>query len=323
MIDRRFAVVVALTLGLLFDSSSTEAQPGGKTYRIGWLAPAANPDNLGAFRSGLRTLGYVEGNNVVIEERYADDRDQQLIDAATGLARRNLDVIVTDGSAATTALKRAAASTPVVFVSGDPVAMGLVSSLSRPGGAMTGFAILSTELNVKRLELLRAAVPRASRLGVLHEPHHRQSIIPPIEAGARSLGFQVTRLEVRAAGDIDGAFAAAVRERVAVVMPVASALFHAEKQHMVSLAAKHRLPTMYENRAFAEAGGLMSYGPNVTDIFRRAATYVVRILSGTKPADLPIEQPTKFELVINLRTAKTLGLTIPRSLVLQADHVIE
>jgi ABC-type uncharacterized transport system substrate-binding protein len=323
MIDRRHAVVVALTLGLLFGSSSTEAQPAGKTYRIGWLAPAANPGNLGAFRSGLRTLGYVEGNNLVIEQRYAEDRDQQLIDAATGLARRNLDVIVTDGSAATTALKRAATSTPVVFVSGDPVAMGLVSSLSRPGGTMTGFAIISTELNVKRLEFLREALPRASRLGVLHEPRHRQSIIPPIEAGARSLGFQLMQLEVRAAGDIEGAFAAAVRERVAVVMPVASALFHAEKQHLVSLAAKHRLPTMYENRAFAEVGGLMSYGPDIADIFRRAATYVDRILTGTKPADLPVEQPTKFELVINLKTAKTLGLTIPRSLLLQADHVIE
>jgi len=323
MIDRQFAVVVGLTLGLLFGSISTEAQPSKKTYRIGWLAPAANRDNLGAFRSGLRTLGYVEGKNVVIEERYAEDRDQEMIGAATEMARRNLDVIVTDGAAATTALKRAAASTPVVFVSGDPVAMGLVSSLSRPGGAMTGFAILATELNVKRLELLREALPRAFRLGVLHEPRHRQSIIPPIEAGARSLGFQVTRLEVRAAGDIDGAFATAVKERVSVVMPVASALFHAEKQHLVSLAAKHRLPIIYENRAFAEAGGLMSYGPDVTDIFRRAATYVDRILTGTKPADLPVEQPTKFELVINLKTTKTLGVTIQRSLVLRADHVIE
>ena len=230
---------------------------------------------------------------------------------------------MTDGSAATTALKRTAASTSVVFVSGDPVAMGLVASLSRPGGTMTGFAIISTELNVKRLELLRETIPQASRLGVLHEPRHRQTIIPPIAAGAHSLGFQLTRLEVRAAADIEGAFAAAAREGVAVVMPVASALFHAEKHKLVSLAAKHRLPTVYENRAFAEAGGLMSYGPDVADIFRRAATYVDRIITGTKPADLPIEQPTKFDLVINLKTAKALRLTIPPSLLARADQVIE
>jgi ABC-type uncharacterized transport system substrate-binding protein len=318
--DRRRFLLTSLA-GALAAPIAAEAQPAGKIYRVGWLAPASNPDTLAAFRSGLRTLGYVEGNNVVIEQRYGEDGDEQLVRAAAGLVRSNLDVIVTDGSAATIALKRT--SVPVVFVSGDPVAMGLVSNLSRPGGTMTGFAIIATELNVKRMQLLREALPQASRLGVLHEPRHRQSIVPRIEAGARSLGFRLLLLEVRAGADIEGAFATAARERVAVVMPVASALFHAERQQLVSLAAKHRLPTMHENRAFAEAGGLMSYGPDMADIFRRAATYVDKILKGGKPADLPVEQPTKFELVINLKTAKALGLTIPPSLLQRADEVIE
>jgi len=323
MIAGRRALLLSLALGLVCASSPAGAQPAGKTYRIGWLAPGANPDNLGAFRAGLRALGYLEGQNVVLEPRYAEGRDEQLLAAATALSRSNLDVVVTDGSVATAAMKQAAPAAAVVFVSGDPVAMGLVSSLSRPGGAMTGFAIISTELNVKRLELLRETLPRATRLGILHEPRHRKSILPAIEAGARTLGFQLMRLEVRTAGNLEGAFAAAVKERVAAVVPVASALFHAEKQQLVSLAAKHHLPTVYENRAFVEAGGLMSYGPDVADVFRRAATHVDRILKGTRPADLPVEQPTKFELVINQRTARALGLTIPNALLLQADRVIE
>jgi putative tryptophan/tyrosine transport system substrate-binding protein len=319
--NRRRFLLTSL-IAVVTGPRAVQAQ-AGKTHRIGWLAPAPNPNNLGAFRNGLRSLGYVEGNNVVVEQRYAEEGNEHLDRAAAGLVRSSLDVIVTDGSAATVALKRAATTSPVVFVSGDPVAMGLVSSLSRPGGTMTGFAIISTELNVKRLELLRETIPQASRLGVLHEPRQRRDIIPPIAAGARSLGFELTRLEVRAAADFDGAFTTAVRERVAVVMPVASALFHAERHKLVNLAARHRMPTIYENRAFAEAGGLMSYGPDVADIFRRAATYVDRILTGTKPADLPVEQPTKFDLVINLKTAKALGLTIPPSLLARADQVIE
>jgi len=312
-------------LSVLVAVRTAEAQQSGRVYRIGWLAPSANNDNLDAFRSGLRTLGYVEGTSVVIEPQYAEGGgEQQLVGAAAQLGRRRLDVIVTDGSAATAALKRQAISTPVVFVSGDPIALGLVTNLSRPGGTMTGFAIIATELNVKRLELLSGMFPRNSRLGLLHEPRHRHSMIAPIEAAARSLGFPLIRLEVRAAAEIERVFATAVREHVTVVMPMASALFHAEKQHLVSLAAKYRLPAMYESRAFAEAGGLMSYGADVAAIFRRAATYVDRILRGeAKPADLPVEQPTKFDLVINVKTAKALGLSIPPSLLQRADHVIE
>jgi putative ABC transport system substrate-binding protein len=320
-LDRRRFLLTSLA-SVVSRPLAVQAQTG-KTHRIGWLAPVPNPNNLGAFRAGLRPLGYIEGENVVIEQRYAEEGNDQLNRAAAVLAYSNLDVIVTDGSAATLALKRAATTSPVVFVSGDPVAMGLVSNLSRPGGTMTGFAIIAVELNVKRLELVRDTIPHASRLGVLYEPRQRRDMIPPIAAGARSLGFELTRLEVRTAGDFEAAFNTAVRERVAAVMPVASALFHAEKEKLISLAAKHRIPAIYEGQAFAEAGGLMSYGPDVADIFRRAATYVDRILTGTRPADLPVEQPRKFELVVNLKTAKALGLAIPASLLARADRVID
>jgi putative ABC transport system substrate-binding protein len=187
---------------------------------------------------------------------------------------------------------------------------------------MTGFAILAAELNVKRIELLREVLPQASRIGVLHERRQRR-ILAPIEEGARKLGFQVIRLEARGAADMEEIFATAMKERVGGVMPVASALFHAEKQRLVDLSTRHRLPAIYESRAFTEVGGLMSYGPDMVDVFRRVGAYVHRILTGTRPADLPVEQPTTFELVINQKTASALGLTIPRSLLLQATNVIE
>jgi putative ABC transport system substrate-binding protein len=317
------AFLTTLAGGLLAAPLTVEAQPAAHLYRIGWLAPAANLDNLDAFRASLRWLGYVEGTNLTIEPRYAGGALEDLAVAAATLMRSKPDVIVTDGSAAAAAAKRTTSAIPIVFVAGDPVGMGLIPLLSKPGGNLTGLAIISTELNVKRMELLRELFPRESRLGVLYEPRQLKKMIPPMEAGARSLGFQLFRLEARSSDDIDAAFSAAVRERVAAVMPVASALFHAEKQRLVRLAAKHRLPTIYENRAFPEAGGLMSYGPDVQEVFRRAATFVDRILKGSKPADLPVEQPTKFELVINLKTARTLGLTIPPSLLQRADQVIE
>ena len=188
---------------------------------------------------------------------------------------------------------------------------------------MTGLALISTDLNVKRLELLKEAFPRMSLLGVLYESWQASLMIPPIDAGARSLGLSLTHLEVRGVGDIEPAFTAAIRKHVDTVMPVSSALFDAEKQRLITLAAKHRLPTMYEHRSFPEAGGLMSYGPDIQDVFRRAATYVDKILKGARPADLPVEQATKFELVINLKTAKALGLTIPQSVMQRADQVIE
>ena len=318
---RRIALAVVLAVSLLAAVLASEAQPVSKTYRIGWLAPAPIPENLEAFRSGLRVLGYVEGNNVAIEQRNAVGK-LPLAAAAAEVVRINPDVIVADGSSAAIALKPMVGSIPLVFVSGDPVGWGLVPSLSRPRH-MTGLALISTDLNVKRLGLLKEAFPRISRLGILYEPRHAKNMIPPVEAGARALALSLTRLEVREVDDIESAFAVAVRERVDAVMPVSSALFDAEKHRLVSLAARHRLPTIYEHRAYPEAGGLMSYGPDIRDVFRRAAGYVDKILKGAKPADLPVEQPTKFELVINLKTAKALGLTIPPSVLARADQVIE
>jgi putative ABC transport system substrate-binding protein len=316
----RALVAILLVLG---GALGAWAQPSTKSYRIGWLAPAANPDNVQALRDGLRALGYTDAVQVVIDSRYPGSGPAQLAGAAAELLRTRPDVIVTDGSAASLAVKRATTSVPVVFVSGDPVRSGLVPNLARPGGNLTGFAVVGSELNVKRLELLREALPRLARVGVIYEPWQERTMVPPLEADARARGLHVTRLAVRSADDLDQAFLAAVRDRVGAVMPVASALFHAEKERFVTLAAHHRLPTMYENHVFAEAGGLMSYGPDVQEIFRRAAAQVDRILKGAKPADLPIEQPTKFRLVLNLDTARTLGVTLPPSLLLRADQVID
>jgi len=320
--DRRAFIGVAVG-GLLAAPLAAEAQQAGKVYRIGWLSAGPILDNLDAFRSGLRALGYFEGHNIAIEPRYAVDQRKPLAVAAAEIVRINPDVIVTDGNAAAAAMKSKAGSIPVVFVSGDPIGLGLIPSLSRPGGNLTGFAIVSTELNVKRLELLREAFPRLARIAVLYEARQAMTMIPPMEAGARSLGLTVTRLEVRGADEIAPAFALALREHVDTVMPVSSALFDAEKRRLVRLAAQYHLPTIYEHRAFPQVGGLMSYGPDIHEVFRRVAGYVDKIFKGASPGDLPVEQPTTFELVINLKTAKALGLTIPPSLLQRADQVIE
>jgi ABC-type uncharacterized transport system substrate-binding protein len=320
--DRR-VFLCTLAAGLLTAPLAAGAQQTGNVYRIGWLAIGPIPDNLDAFRGGLRALGYVEGHNIAIEQRYALGQAKSLAVAAADVVRLNPDIIVTDGNAAAAAVKSKAGLIPVVFVSGDPVGLGLIPSLSRPGGNLTGFALISTELNVKRLGLLREAFPRLARIAVLYEERQAMTLIPPMEAAARLLGITITRLEVRRADEIERAFALAIKERVETVMPVSSALFDVEKRHLVRLAAKHHMPTMYEHRAFPQVGGLMSYGPDIHEVFRRVAGYVDKILKGARPGDLPVEQPTKFELVINLKTAKVLGLTIPPSLLQRADQVIE
>jgi len=317
VITRR-AFVGGLSGGLL--AAQAEAQQSGKIYRVGWLASAPIPENLHALRNGLRAIGYVEGDNLVIEQRYGSGK-VALATAAAEILGTHPDIIVTDGTLAALAVK--AAPIPVVFVSGDPVGMGLIPSLPRPGGNLTGLALVSTDLNVKRLELLKEAFPLMSQVGVLYESRQAKLMIPPVEVGARALGLSLTHLEVRGVGDIEPAFRLALRKHVEAIIPVSSALLDAEKQRLITLAAKHRLPTIYEHRPFPEAGGLMSYGPDIQDVFRRAATYVDKILKGAKPADLPIEQPTKFELVINLKTAKALGLTIPPSLLARADEIIQ
>jgi len=301
---------------------TVQAQQAGNMYRVGWLASAPIPENLQAFRGGLRALGYVDGTNLVIDQRYAAGK-KPLAAAAAEMLQSRPAVIVTDGSVVAIAVKANAAAIPVVFVSGDPIGMGLVPSLSRPGGNLTGLALVSTELNVKRLGLLKEAFPNVSRLVILYEARQAKLMIPPIDAGARSLGLSVTHLEVRDVEDIEPAFAAALRKRVEAVMPLSSALLDAEKQRLVILAGKHRLPAIYEHRPFPKAGGLMSYGPDIQEVFRRAARYVDRILKGARPAELPVEQATKFELVINLRTANALGVSIPQSVLVRADQVLE
>ncbi len=320
---RRIGLAIVLAVSLTLASLVAEAQQTGKVYRIGWLAPASLPTTLDAFRDGLRVFGYVEGNNLVIEQRYANGKPERLAGLVAELVGAKADVIVTTGNQATAAAKTTTGAIPVVFVAGDPVEAGFVASLARPGGNMTGVNTLPGELNAKRLELLKEALPKVSRVAVLFEPRQLSTSIPPIETAASLLGLQVTRLEVHGAYDFERALAAAARSHVGALMPVSSALFHGERQRIISLAAKHRLPAIYEHRDFAEAGGLLSYGPDILFLNRRVAAYVDKIFKGAKPTDLPVEQPTKFELVINLKTAKALGLTIPQTILLQAAQVIE
>lgn len=318
---RRVALFALLVL--LGAPLAVPAQSPGRPFRIAWLSPAPSPGNVEALGAGLRALGYADGTGFVIEAHHPGSAPAQLASAAAELVRTRPDVVVTDGSAATLAVKGATSSLPIVFVTGDPVAAGIVPNLSRPGGNLTGFAVIGRELNGKRLELLREAIPRLTRVGIVYESWQAPTMIPPLEGQARGIGLQVTRLPVEGAGDFEQAFSAAAREHVGAVMPLASALFHAEKDRIVRLAARHRLPTMYENDVFPEAGGLMSYGPDVQEIFRRAAAQVDRILRGARPAELPVEQPTKFQLVVNLDTARVLGLTLPAPLLLRADRVID
>jgi putative ABC transport system substrate-binding protein len=316
------ALVPILALSLLAAPLAAWAQPVGP-LRVGWLSAGAHPF-ITAFRAGLRDLGYVEGQTVVIEERYAEGQPGRLRDLAQELIVRRVDVFVTSGSAAALAAKEATTTVPIISIISDPVAVGLVGSLARPGGNLTGLALLSADLSVKWLELLGEALPQLKRVGVLGDTSGSSNTqFGRMRAAASALGLSLVPLEARDTVGIDAAFTKALSERVGALIPVSSPVFAAEKQRIVALAAKHRLPVMYEHRDFVDSGGLMSYGPNLSDVFRRAAVYVDRIVKGAKPADLPVEQPTKFDLVINLKTAKALGLTIPQSLLQRADQVIE
>ena len=292
-----------------------------RQIRVGWLSTGRHPF-IDAFRQGLRDLGYVEGRNLVIEERYAEGKNERLPELARDLIRANVDVVVTSGGPATRAAARAAPTLPVVGFAGDLVAAGLVRSLAHPGGNVTGFNTLSPDLAVKWIEFFKAAVPKLARVAVLFDTapgRQRQQV----EATARQLGLQLVTLEARDGDEVDRAFARAAREHCDGIVVLASPMFAALKQEIVALAERHRIAAMYEHRDFVEAGGLMSYGPDLRDVFRRAAIYVDRIVKGARPGDLPVEQPTKFELVINSRTAKALGLTVPQLVLLRADEVLQ
>jgi len=327
--DRR-GFIGALAGGLFAAPLVTAAQPTAKTYRIGFLVTATSTETGHLFKAlseGLRELGYVEGRNVVFEPRFAEGRQERLPALAAELVRLKADILVTGSNPVIAAVKQATATIPVVMaVSRDPVGAKFIASLARPGGNITGLANdTAPEIIGKNLALLKEAVPRISRVTYLWNP------VPPgaetsknaLESAARNLGVAFQSVEVRGHADLESAFAAMVRERANGIVVAQDPVTFGSRTHVALLAARSRLPAVYGVREFAEAGGLMSYGPNIADQFRRAAIYVDKILKGAKPGDLPIEQPTKFELVINLKTAKALGLTIPPSLVQRADQVIE
>ena len=328
MIDRR-AFLGTLTYGLLVGPFASEAQQAGQFARIGYLAANAVPDRSEAFRQGLRDLGYVEGRNVVIEYRDAEGNPERLPALAAGLVALQVHVIVAPTTVAALAATQATRTLPIVFAgASDPVTSGLVSSLARPGGNVTGLSILGAELVGKRLEVLTQAVPGVSRIAVLRHPgtsreRTGRDMLKEAELAGRALGVRLQFVEARGPADFDRAFSDMTRARVGALTVLVSALFLNERRRLVDLAAKNRLPAVYPWREYVDAGGLMAYGPNDADLYRRAATYVDKILKGAKPGDLAVEQPTKFELVINRKTAKALGLTIPPSLLQRADQVIE
>jgi putative ABC transport system substrate-binding protein len=331
MITRR-VFVGTLAGGLLAIPLAAEAQQAAKIVRIGFLSTnlAASPHLPEAFRQGLRDLGYVEGRNVVIEIRDAEGKVDRLPALAAELVALKVDVIVTGGGTiAALAAKQATRTLPVVFASvGDPVTSGLVTSLARPGGNVTGLSGLAPELVGKRLELLKQVVPGVSRIAVLRLPgalgeRTAKDMLTGTEVAARALGVRLQVVEVRGPTDLDGAFSDMTRARAGALTVLPSNMFLREHRRLVDLAAKNRLPAVYPLREYVDAGGLMSYGANLADLFRRAAIDVDKILKGAKPGDLPVEQPTKFELVINLKTAKALGLTLPQSVLGRADEVIQ
>ncbi len=307
------------------------AQPRVKVPRVGYLTVGSQSDQgrqrrFEAFRQGLRELGYVEGQNIAIESRWAEGKEDQYATLAADLVRLKVDVIVTVGGAATKAAQQATRAIPVVMsLVNDPLGSGLVSSLARPGGNVTGISLMAPDLVGKQLGVLKEMVPKVSRVALLRNPANPANapLSREAEAAARALGVRLQTLEARNPQEIDSAFAAMTRERAGALVVLTDSIFTNQRRQIAELAAERRLPAVYGNSEHAEAGGLVAYGANFLDLERRAATYVDKILKGAKPADLPVEQSTKFDLVINLKTAKALGLTIPDSLLRRADEVIQ
>jgi putative tryptophan/tyrosine transport system substrate-binding protein len=326
----RRAFVVGLGAALVAPLAAEGQPTAGKVAKIGLItpsSPAGSGHLVEAFRQGIRELGYIEGKTFVLEARYGDGRSELLVELARELVRWKADVIVTSTDAATAAVRRQTRTMPIVMAFGtDPVGTGFVASLGRPAGNVTGLSNITTELGGKRLELLKDAVPRLFRVAFIWNPDVRGAVLDykETEVRARSLHLELHSLEVSTAEDLDRAFAALTGERVqAFIVAAANIVMFARRAAIAQFAQSNRLPSMYAAKEYVDAGGLMSYGASVSDMFRRSALYVDKILKGAKPGDLPIEQPTKFEFVINLKTAKALGLTIPPSLLLRADQVIE
>jgi putative ABC transport system substrate-binding protein len=326
MLDRR-TLIGGVASGLLVATLGVRAQQVEKVYRIGILETipvTQNAANLDALRKGLRDLGYVEGRNLIIEYRSADGRAERFPDLASELVRLKVNLIVTRGTPAAKAAKDATGTIPVVMAAmGDPLAV--VASLARPGGNITGVTTFSLELTAKRIELLKELVPNLSRIALLHNMSN--PVGPPewqeTKTAARSLGLQAELLDVRSQADLGRAFELAARQHVDALLIGIDALTQMHQQTIVDLAARNRLPANYPARGFVEAGGLIAYAVNYPDLYFRAAGLIDKIFKGAKPAELPVEQPTKFELVINLKTAEALGLTIPQTVLLRADEVIQ
>ena len=316
--------------GLVAAALAAEAQPAGKVYRIGILGEKSSDPSEArlwqAFRLELGKRGWIEGKNILIESRWAEGNSARIPELAADLVRLRVDLIVTRGSIYVQGAKTATSSIPIVFtMHADPIRTGHVASLARPGGNITGLAIMMTDTNVKGLEMLISVVPKAKRIAVLWNPDAPSHTpgLKALEEAARPLQLQLQTVVARTGADLESAFSAMARAHAQAVLVLAFGPYVAERQRIAELAIRYRLPTFFGERDHVEAGGLMSYGPDRTDLVRRGAIYVDKILKGAKPADLPVEQPTKFELVINLKTAKALGLTIPQSVLQRADEIIQ
>ena len=326
----RLIGLVILVISLAGAPFAADAQEAGKIPRIGFLATPSRADRMpmsDPFVQGLRELGWVEGKDVAIEYRYADGRADRLSELAAELVRLKVHLIFASSTAAAVAAKNATSTIPIVAPSmSNPVELGLIASVAHPGGNVTGLSYsVGMEIFSKQLELLKETVPKVRRVAILSNPANpgQPSVIKNVKVAARSLGAELQLLEARDPKEFDGAFAAMARERAGALLVMGDPVFDFHRTRLVELAAKSRLPAIYGLRTQTEAGGLMSYGVDLRNNFRRAATYVDKILKGAKPADLPVEQPAKFELVINAKTAKALGLTIPQSILVRADEIIQ
>lgn len=326
---RRFLQTLAITL--IPCALTAAAQPKVKVWRVGFLSARARPDSIandyyGAFPQRLNELGYVEGKNLTIEWRFAAGDYERLPKLAMELVQASVDVIMALGPPAVEAARRATTTIPIVIVvSNDPVDAGFVKSLARPGGNITGLSNLAGDISPKHLELLKATAPQLARVAVLTNPGNmaHTAMLKSVEDAAQRIGVRVFQAKAQTPAEIERAFASMIRERASAVMVGLDPLFIQQQRQIASLAAKNRLPSIFANREYAEAGGLMSYGQNQTDIYRRAATYIDKIFKGARAGDLPVEQPMTFELVVNLKTAKAIGLTMPPEIMVQATRVIE
>ena len=321
--------IIALTLSVLFLALINDAAPTGaaeKIYRVGILfIGGRDQPHLEAFKQGLRERGYTEGKNIILVYRYAEGKEDRLADLAADLVREKVDVIVTTAAISAKAARRVTLTLPIVMTTGNPIEEGLADSLAKPGGNVTGLSVMLSDLSIKRLELLKESFPKRTRVAALWSPREREAAIgfKETEEAAKVLSLRLHPLEIKSADDIDRAFKAMAKARDSALVVILSPLATLNSKRIVELALKHRLPGIYPTRQFVEEGGLMAYGPLIGDLYRRAATYVDKILKGTKPADLPVEQPMKFEFIVNLKAAKQIGVTVPPNVLVRADKVIK